>query len=171
MAHLTFETERLIIRPAGIEDAAFIFQLLNSPKWIQYIGDRNVKSLEDAETYIQNRMLPQQERLGFSNFVVIRKSDQAKMGTCGLYDREGMEDIDIGFAFLPEFENQGYAFEASSKLLFEAKNSFQINSLTAFTTKDNYSSQKLLEKLGFKKSGFIHIPNDDGELILYKIEL
>ncbi len=171
MLPLNFETERLILRPTGTEDAAFIFQLLNSPKWLQYIGDRNVKSIEEAELYIQNRMLPQLERLGFSNYMVIRKSDQAKMGTCGLYDREGMEGIDIGFAFLPEFENQGYAYEAASKLLFEAKNSFQIKSLTAFTTKDNFSSQKLLEKLGMKKDGFIHIPNDDEELILYKIEL
>jgi len=171
MIPFIFETERLILRPAGTEDAAFIFQLLNSPKWIQYIGDRNVKSVEKAKVYIQNRMLPQLERLGFSNYVVIRKSDQAKMGTCGLYDREGMEDIDIGFAFLPEFENQGYAYEAASKLLFEAKNSFQIKSLTAFTTKDNYSSQKLLEKLGMENAGFIHIPNDDEELVLYKIEL
>ncbi len=171
MDHLIFETERLILRPTGTEDTAFIFQLLNSPKWLQFIGDRNIKSIQDAEIYIQNRMLPQLERLGFSNYTVIRKSDQIKIGTCGLYDREGMEEIDIGFAFLSQFENQGYAYESASKLLFEAKNSFQIKSLTAFTTKDNFSSQKLLEKLDMKNAGFIHIPNDEEELILYKIEL
>lgn len=116
-------------------------------------------------------MLPQLEKCGFSNYTVIQKEDQTKIGTCGLYSREGMENIDIGFAFLPKFEKKGFAFEAASKLLYEAKNTFKINHLDAFTTKDNYDSQKLLEKLGLKKSGLIRIPNDDEELILYQIEL
>ena len=171
MKYLIFETERLILKPTGVEDADFIFQLVNTPKWIQYIGDRNVNSPEEAEIYIQNRMLPQLERLGFSNYTLIRKSDQAKMGTCGIYSRDGMEDLDMGFAFLPEFEKQGYAYEAARKLLMEAKQSFHLKSLTAFTTKDNYSSQNLLEKLGMKNAGFIRIPNDEEELVLYKIEL
>lgn len=171
MDYHSFETERLILKPTGIEDTEFIFQLLNSPKWIQFIGDRNVRTSDDAKIYIQNRMLPQLEKCGFSNYTVIQKEDQTKIGTCGLYSREGMENIDIGFAFLTEFEKKGFAFEAASKLLYEAKNTFKINHLDAFTTKDNYDSQKLLEKLGLKKSGLIRIPNDDEELILYQIEL
>lgn len=171
MTHPIFETERLILKPTGVEDAEFIFQLVNSPKWIQYIGDRNVNSIEEAATYIQNRMLPQLERLGFSNYTLIRKSDQAKMGTCGIYSRDGMQDLDIGFAFLPQFEKQGFAYEAASKLVMEAKQTFHLKSLTAFTTKDNFSSQNLLEKLGMKNAGFIRIPNDDEELVLYKIKL
>src|SRR5690606_37637356 len=121
--------------------------------------------------YIENRMLPQLKKNGFSNYTVKKKQGLVKIGTCGLYDREGMEGIDIGFAFLPEFENQGFAYESANKLLFEAKNSFQLKTVTAFTTKDNYSSQKLLEKLGLKKSGLIRIPNDEEELLFYKIEL
>ena len=171
MDYHSFETERLILKPTGIEDTEFIFQLLNSPKWIQFIGDRNVRTSDDAKIYIQNRMLPQLEKCGFSNYTVIQKEDQTKIGTCGLYSREGMENIDIGFAFLPKFEKKGFAFEAASKLFYEAKNTFKINHLDAFTTKDNYDSQKLLEKLGLKKSGLIRIPNDDEELILYQIEL
>ena len=171
MEFKTFETERLILTPTKTDDAEFIFELLNSPKWLQYIGDRNVKSVEEAEKYIENRMLPPLEKNGFSNYTVRRKTDLVKIGTCGLYDREGMEHVDIGFAFLPEFENQGYAYEAASKILFEAKNSFDLKIVTAFTTKDNFSSQKLLEKLGLKNSGFIRIPNDEEELVFYKIEL
>ena len=171
MEFKTFETERLILTPTQAADAEFIFELLNSPKWMQYIGDRNVKSVEEAENYIKNRMLPPLEKNGFSNYTVQRKTDLAKIGTCGLYDREGLDGVDIGFAFLPKFEKQGFAFEAASKLLCEAKNSFGLKTVTAFTTKDNYSSQKLLEKLGLKKSGFIRIPNDEEELLFYKIEL
>lgn len=82
----TFKTERLIIRPTSIDDAAFINELLNSPKWKQYIGDRNINSVGDASAYIINKMLPQLEKLGYSNNTVIRKSDGKKIGTCGLYN-------------------------------------------------------------------------------------
>ena len=94
-------TERLVLKPTTLEDAAFILELLNSPKWLKFIGDRNVKSIAEAEAYIKERMLPQFERLGFTNNVVIRKADGKKIGACGLYDRDGLEGIDIGFAFLP----------------------------------------------------------------------
>ncbi|MEZ5008622.1 MAG: GNAT family N-acetyltransferase [Chitinophagales bacterium] len=102
--HKTFETERLIIRPTNESDAAFLMELLNTPKWIQNIGNRNINNLEDAKVYIQTKCTPQFERLGYGNYTVVRKSDQVKLGTCGLYDREGLEGIDIGFAFLPQYE-------------------------------------------------------------------
>jgi len=105
-----FETERLIIKPTSEKDGEFIFELLNTPKWIEFIGDRNVKSVEDAKEYIQNKMTSQLERLGYSNYTLIKKPDGVKIGTCGLYDREGLEGIDIGFAFLPEYEKKGYAY-------------------------------------------------------------
>jgi len=171
MNYKIFETERLILKPTNEEDAAFLLELLNSPKWLQYIGSRNVNTPEEARNYIRQRMVPQLERLGFSNYTAHRKEDNAKIGTCGLYDREGMEGVDIGFAFLPQYEKMGYAFEAASRILKEAKDSFGLKNISAFTTKDNYSSQKLLEKLGLKPDGTIRIPNDDEELLLYKIEL
>jgi len=84
-----FETERLIIRPTSLKDSAFICELLNTPKWKKYIGDRNIHSVKDAETYIVNKMLPQLEKLGYSNNTLIRKSDGQKIGTCGLYNKIG----------------------------------------------------------------------------------
>lgn len=171
MHYKTFETERLTLRPTNEDDAEFIFELINSPKWIQYIGDRNVKNPGEAKDYIKNRMMPQLERTGFSNYTVCRKEDHVKIGTCGLYDREGVDGVDIGFAFLPQYEKKGYAYEAAQKLMEEARDSFGLKSVSGFTTKDNYSSQKLLEKLGLKFDGMIRIPNDDEELLLYKIEL
>lgn len=163
----SFETERLLIRPTSLEDAEFIFKLLNSPKWIQFIGDRNIKNEEDAKNYISSKMHTQLKRLGFSNNTIIRKSDQQKIGTCGLYDREGLDIIDIGFAFLPEFEKKGYAFEAARELKKVAAIEFGLKELSAITLEENIGSRKLLEKLGLKFQEKIRIPNDPNDLLFY----
>lgn len=170
MKYKTFETERLIIRPTVESDAEFIYELVNTPKWRRYIGDRNIKTVENATEYIKERMKPQLERLGFSNYTLIRKEGNRKIGTCGLYDREGVKGIDIGFALLPEYEKKGLAFEASNRILTAAFDEFEIEVISAFTTKDNISSQRLLEKLGLKNKGTTMLPNDDEELIVYRIE-
>jgi len=165
----TFETERLILKPTLDEDAEFIFKLLNSPNWLKYVGNRNVTSVENAREYIKFKMLPQLERLGFGNYTVVRKSDQAKIGICGLYNRDGLEGLDIGFAFLSEYEGKGYAFESANKLKQVAFDEFGITEIVAITTQDNVSSQRLLEKLGMRLTGTTKIPEDDEELLLYKI--
>ena len=166
----SFETERLIIKPTTEIDSSFIYELLNTPKWIKNIGDRNVNSIEDAANYIKNKVTPQLEKLGFANYTVIRKSDGIKLGTCGLYDRDGLNGIDIGFAFLPQFEKKGYAFESASKLIEVAISDFKITEISGITTKENIESQKLLNKIGLKFEKMIIIPNDIEELLLYKLE-
>lgn len=165
----TYETERLLLKPTSEEDAAFVFELFNTPDWLRYIGNRNVLSIENAREYIKCKMLPQLERLGFGNYTVIRKSDHVSMGICGLYDREGLDGLDNGFAFLPEYGRNGYAFEAANKLKQVAFTKFGITEIVAITTQDNIASQKLLEKLGLTLTGTTKIPNDDEELLLYKI--
>lgn len=163
------ETERLILRPTNVEDAAFVLELYNSPKWLEYIGDRNIKTEEDAANYIKNKMLPQLERLGFSNNTVILKETGEKMGSCGLYDREGLEGLDIGFAFLPQFEKKGYAYESASKLLELAFNEYGYHKISAITTTQNIDSQNLILKLGLKYVKNIFIPNDPEELMLFEM--
>jgi len=164
----TFETERLILRPTIEEDAPFTLELLNSPKWLKYIGDRKVYDLDAAVKYIQEKIKPQYERLGYSNYTVIRKSDGEKLGSCGIYDREGLEGVDIGFAFLPDYEKMGYGFESAQKIMSVGFEIFKIKKINAITTQENFASQKLLEKLGMKFSKLIRIPNDDEELMLYE---
>lgn len=165
----TYQTSRLFLKPTSEEDAEFILKLMNTPKWLKNIGDRNVKSEEDARIYIKNKMLQQLLKLGYSNYTMILKSDKTKIGTCGLYNREGLNGIDIGFSLLPNFEKQGYAFEAASKIKDLAFNTFNIKTIKAITTKDNLASQKLLEKLGLENIGTTTIPNDDEELLLYSL--
>ena len=162
-------TPRLILRPTTTDDAVFIYALLNSPKWLRYIGDRKVKSLANAVTYIEEKIRPQQIKLGFSNYTVIRKSDGAKIGSCGLYEREELKNIDIGFAFLPEYEKQGYGFESAQKILEAAFHTFHIKKVCAITKKDNLESQILLEKIGLKYLCDIILPPNDEKLRYYEV--
>ncbi len=165
-----FKTERLLLKPTSVADSKFILELMNTPKWIEYIGDRNVKNISSAKAYITNKMMPQLQRLGYSNYTIVRNSDDAKIGTCGLFDREGLDGIDIGFAFLPEYEKKGYAFEASNKLKEIAFNEFGIPELSAITAKNNGASQALLTKLGLKRAGTVILPNEDEEVLIYKLK-
>lgn len=165
----TFETQRLLLRPTGEGDAAFIKALVNTPKWLEYIGDRNIQTEEDAVAYIQARILPQLERLGFAHFTLIRKSDGKAVGACGLYDRKEFEGVDIGFALLPAYEGLGYAFEAANRIKQAALEEFKVSALSGITRKSNLGSQRLLEKLGMTFAGFVELPDQTEEMMLFKL--
>jgi RimJ/RimL family protein N-acetyltransferase len=164
------ETERLILRPTNFDDTAFIVELLNMPKWLEFIGDRKVKTVEDAGVYIKTKLRPQIDRLGCGNFTIIQQSDGIKVGTCGLYDREGIDGVDIGFAFafLPAFEKRGFAYESSIKPIKVAVEKYGIKKISAITLPNNKPSQKLLEKLGLRFIKMTKVANDDNSLLLYQ---
>ena len=164
---LQFETSRLKLIPTNLQDAEFILELMNTPKWHQFIGDRKVYNLKQAQEYIQTKMLPLLHQRGFSNYTVILKSTNEKIGSCGLYDREKLEGIDIGFALLPQFENNGYGFEAAQRILEAAEKTFRLNHLSAITTQSNTASQKLLKKLGLIEKESLQW--DDETLLLFEI--
>lgn len=167
----TYETERLIIKLVDIDDAELLLKLLNTEKWLKNIGDRNVHNLEDAQKYVREKNLPQIERLGFGNAVVILKSNNEKIGTVGLYDREGIDGVDIGFAFFEEYEGKGYAYESAKKIMDVGINEFGIKKVSAITLPENFSSIKLIEKLGLKFKEVVRIPNDNEDLNLYELNL
>jgi len=164
-----FETERLQLLAITAADAPYLLALMNTPKWIKNIGDRNVNSIAEAAVYIRKKITPQFEKLGYGNYKVIRKSDGQFLGTCGLYDRPGLEGVDIGFAFLPAYEKNGYAYEAAKKLRDEGFASFGIHTISAITLPSNLDSQKLLKKLGLTFVKMIQLPNEDEKLMLYQI--
>jgi len=167
--YLSFETPRLLLEPLTTSDAIHLLELMNTPKWLKNIGDRKVYTVEDAANYITQKITPQFERLGFGNYKVVRKSDGQFLGNCGLYDREGLEGVDIGFAFLPAYEKKGYAFEAAQKLRDEGFSRFGISTISAITIPSNKASQNLLEKLGLTFVKMIQLPDDDEELMYYQI--
>jgi [ribosomal protein S5]-alanine N-acetyltransferase len=165
-----YETERLIIRPMALEDAEFILDLYNRPKFIKYIGDRNIKTAADAENYIKNKFLPQLEKLGYGNYLMLTKEGNHKIGGVGIFEREGLDVVDIGFSLLDEFEGKGYAYEAALKVKSIGMDDFGLKKISAITTKDNFSSQKLIEKLGLKFQKYVTIPGDEEELMYYETE-
>lgn len=165
-----YETERLIIRPMSVDDAAFIFELYNSPKFIKYIGDRNIKSIADAENYIINKFLPQFEKLGFGNYIMITKEGNEKIGGVGIFEREGLDVVDIGFSMLEGFEGKGYAYEAAIKVKSIGMDEYGLKKISAITSKDNFSSQKLIERLGLKFQKYVTLPDDTEELMYYETE-
>lgn len=167
---MVLETERLSLQPMQIEDADLILELYNSPHFIEFIGDRNLKSIADAEYYIQSKFLPQFERLGYGNFLIKLKDDGTKIGGVGIFQREGITVHDIGFSFLPEFEGKGYGFEAASELMKTAFNQWDLEKLSAMTSKENIASQKLILKLGFQYQSMARLPDKDEDLLYYEIE-
>ncbi|MDP9957403.1 RimJ/RimL family protein N-acetyltransferase [Epilithonimonas hungarica] len=153
---------------ADVDDAAFFLELYNLPSFIKHIGDRNLRTKEDAENYIVNRFLPQIDKLGFGNYVVIHKELNKKIGAVGVFVREGIEVPDIGFSFLPDFEGKGYAYESASRLKEISAIDFGLKKLSAMTSDENISSQKLIERLGFQFKKYVIFPDDNEELRYYE---
>jgi RimJ/RimL family protein N-acetyltransferase len=143
------ETERLALRCLTLEDAPFIRALVNDPDWIRYIGDRKVRTDDDARRYIVDGPMKMYERHGFGLWLVRSRDDAAPMGLCGLVKRDRLEDVDLGFAFLPAFRARGYAFEAASAVLHHARSVLGVGRILAIVTPENAASQRLLRRLGF----------------------
>jgi RimJ/RimL family protein N-acetyltransferase len=145
-----FETQRLFLRPFTVDDAQFVLTLLNEPSFIRYIGDKQVRNLDDARQYLLNGPIASYERHGFGLCLVELRESRTPVGMCGLLKREELPDPDIGFAFLPDFWNQGFGFEAATAVLHDARERLELEGVLAITSLDNEASIKLLERLGFR---------------------
>ena len=155
------ETERLILRHFNADDAPFVLTLLNEPSFLQYIGDKKVRSLEDARQYILNGPRASYERHGFGLCQVELKHSHTPIGMCGLLKRDELPDPDIGFAFLPDYWNKGFALEAAGAVLIDARERLKLVRILAIVNPDNDASIKLLQKLGFR------FERMNGEVSLY----
>jgi RimJ/RimL family protein N-acetyltransferase len=149
-AAVVLETERLRLRRLNAADAPFVLRLVNDPDWLRYIGDRGVRTVADAERYLADGPIAMYARHGFGLFAVERKDDPSALGICGLLRRETLPDVDIGFAFLPEFRGRGYAREAARATLEWARNVLRLPRVIAITAPDNARSQALLERIGLR---------------------
>lgn len=161
------ETPRLILRQFRFSDAEFILQLVNTPSWLQFIGDRGVKNLEDAHNYLVNGPLKSYQENGFGLSCVELKDSGFPVGMCGLIKRDTLEDIDIGFAMLPEYAGKGYGFEVSSALLEYAREELRLQRIVAITDPENIFSISLLKKLGLQFERTIKHGSTKEELLLF----
>lgn len=160
------ETARLVLRRLDVDDAEFIVELLNDPDWLRFIGDKDVHSVAAARTYIANGPMAMYAREGFGLYLTERKDGAVPLGMCGLIKRDSLPDVDIGFAFLPAFRGQGYAFEAASAVMALGARTFGLRRIVAITSPDNDRSIALLEKLGMKAEGVVPLaPGGSGTAV------
>ena len=164
----TLRTERLLIRPANTEDARFMLELLNSPGWIKYIGDRNVSNIDLAKTYIQERLIRSYQQNGHG-LMVVEDHSKNPLGLCGLLKRSYLEAPDLGFAILPQHEGQGYMYESSKAIIQEGISKLGLKEVYATTLKSNQRSQRLLRNLGFKYQRNMRIGTLDQEVQLFAL--
>ncbi len=161
------ETERLTLREFTTADTQFIIQLLNSPGWLEFIGDRNVKTEEQAVNYLLNGPVKSYRENGFGLSLVESKESKTPIGMCGLIKRDHLDNPDIGFAFLPEFTGNGFAYEIVKATMDYAKDVLNISTVLAVTVPANEKSIKLLEKIGLKFYETITFPGETEELMLF----
>ena len=152
-------------------DAGFIRELVNEPSWIEYIGDKGVRTREDAARYLENGPLAMYRNVGYGLYCVESKKRGRPMGICGLIKRETLDDVDIGFAFLPQYWGQGYAFEAASAVLAYARQPLGLSRIVAILSPHNERSRKLLGALGFAFDRMVSMPSGGEELLLYAVAL
>lgn len=164
-------TERLLIRTFDTSDAPFILELLNEPAWLRFIGDKQVRSIDDAINYIHNVPLKSYRDNGFGLWKVERKDTHESIGMCGLIRREALQHEDIGFAFLAAHNGKGYASEAATAVIGYAREPLELTKLLAIANDDNDRSIRLLEKLGFSYQRHITMPGDQKPLVLMGREL
>lgn len=166
---MKLQTERLRIEEATVEDDSFFFRLLNSPNWIKHIGDRGIRTKQDALSYIEKSLIDSYTKLGFGLYKVTFKETNEPVGISGFLRRDYLEHPDIGFATLPEFEGRGYSFEAANAVLKFGREELNMKTVYAITSNENLVSQKLLVKIGLEAIGRIQPPNEQ-ELILFSTE-
>lgn len=161
-------TERTFITRLLASDAPFILQLVNSPGWLQYIGDKEVKDEFNARRFIKQRFLSSYDSFGYGYYLVKSIELNTPMGIVGFTNREEYDNPDFGFAFLPEFEGQGFAREASVAIMDYGQREFGFPVLDAGTLPENHSAARLLARLGFKAQGKIDNKWGHGQLILHR---
>jgi RimJ/RimL family protein N-acetyltransferase len=160
-------TTRLELCRFDLGDCAFVLRLLNDPSFLRYIGDKGVRDAEGARNYILSGPVASYEQHGFGLYKVCLKDSGAPIGMCGLLRRESLQDVDIGFAFLPEYHSQGYAHEAAAAVMEQGRARFGLGRIVAITSPDNSRSARLLQRLGLRFEGMISLPGDRQEVKLF----
>ncbi|HET9464088.1 MAG TPA: GNAT family N-acetyltransferase [Gemmatimonadales bacterium] len=158
---IILQTERLNLRTISLDDAEFIVELLNDPSFLQFVGDKGVRTVEDAQRYILAGPVESYRRHGFGLWLAELKDSRIPVGMCGLLKRESLSDVDIGFAFLPQYRSRGYALESGAAVMDHAKNVLGLSRIVAIVSEDNAGSIKVLEKIGLSFDRVTRL-SDDG---------
>jgi len=161
------ETDRLSVSQLSLPDAPFILELVNTPGWLAFIGDRGIKTIQAAEQYIINGPMASYQTNGFGLYRVALKETAVPIGICGIIKRDTLSHADIGFAQLPDYSGNGYAFEAAAAVLQYARDKLDLKTMLAITMPENERSVKLLTKLGLLFEKNIQLPHSKAPLMLF----
>ena len=161
------ETERLTLRELNVEDAEFIFELVNDAAFIRNIGDKGVRTLEDARDYILNGPVASYAKFGFGLYLVALRETGEAIGICGLLKRDALEDVDIGFAFLERFRQKGFAYESAAAVMKYGRGTLGLKRIVAITSPDNEGSMRVLEKIGLRFDKMIRMPGSNEDTRLF----
>lgn len=165
---IVLESTRLQLREAALSDAPFFYSIMNSPGWLEGIGDRGIHDLACAKIHIRDNLIQNYRKLGIGMYVVCTKDEpELPIGLCGLIKRDGLEDIDIGFAFTQESAGHGYALEAAQSVMAHGKNTLKLEKIVAITSQTNWRSARLLESLGMSFQKNIQLKPDDESIRLF----
>ena len=164
------ETERLRLRELSLTDAPFIMELVNDPAFIANIGDRGVRNIEDAENYLRKGPLDSYAKNGFGLWLVELKDSQTPIGMCGLLRREALPDVDVGYAFLPQFRGKGYALEAAAAATEYGFAVVGLKRIVAICVPQNVPSIRVLEKIGLRLEGEVVMPGETVPVSLYGLD-
>ena len=165
------ETERLVLRTIEVEDTPFYLNLLNSPPFIANIGDRGIRTLEAARDAIASGPMAMQATHGHSIYLVELKDSGVAIGMSGLIKRDALDEVDLGYGFLPPYFGKGYAHEAAVAVLEHARKDVGLRRLVAITSPGNTASNALLRKIGMRFDKVVHLTPDDTGTCLYVMDL
>ena len=163
---MVLSTPRLVLRCLDLDDAPFFLRLVNEPSFIENIADKGVRTLDDAREHLRTGPLASYARHGHGLWMVELKDTGAPIGICGLIKRDVLDDVDVGYALLPEFCGAGYAAEAAAAALAHARDVLGLSRVVAVVNPDNARSLRLLEKLGFRYERMVQLSPADREIQL-----
>lgn len=166
---VVLETPRLLLRHFCTDDAPLVLELLNDAAFVRFIGDRGVRTLDDARRYIDERLASSYALNRFGLYAILRKEDGAAVGLCGLVKRDGLDDVDVGYALLPAYRGHGYALESASAVLNLARSAFGLTRVVAIVDPDNADSIRVLERLSMTFERTVRLREDAPEISLYAL--
>jgi RimJ/RimL family protein N-acetyltransferase len=161
------ESERLVLREFHLDDAEFILQLLNESAFLRFIGDKGVRTLADARDYLLKGPMESYRRFGFGLYLASLREDGTPIGMCGLVKRDGLADVDVGFALRSRYWSRGYAVEAAAAVLEYGKRNLNLGRIVAIANPENHASIAVLEKIGLRFERMVRLSDDAMELKLF----
>jgi RimJ/RimL family protein N-acetyltransferase len=165
------KTNRLHLRHIEIEDAGFMLSLLNDPDFLKFVGDKQVRDLDSAQSYIRQGPIASYDTYGFGLYLIELIDSREVIGICGLLKRGFLDGTELGFALMPEYRGQGYAFEAAQATIDLARDTLKLSGLIAITVDNNVRSNRLLQKLGMSFDKLIALPGSSKEVKLFSLNL